>query len=418
MVHAFPEIVDQHVEEAAFLWLLRDTATCAPNYNLGHLGDLDERIDAHLDGLRVAGAVGWEACKEQLEWREAGEVFVAACIALQTRIGRRVAHVLEIAAESSELARGFVAALAWLPIDDVQPTIYSLLKSRDAVTRRIGIAALAVHRRDPGTHLVDALADPHPTVRSRAVKAAGELGRRDLRPVSDGNADCADPGVRFWTAWTNALLGDVRATSALCETAIQGGADALKACDLATRTMTPGAATKWRRYLADVDAGSRLAIVAADAHGDPAAVPWLIGLMADNASARFAGEAFSSITGVNLTACGLSAQRPDGFESGPTDDPSDDNVAIDPDENLPWPRQAAIRAWWSQHGHRFTTGTRYLMGWPIGPDTIYHVLASGTQRQRGAAALELALRSPRQPLFEVRARADHQRHALVTLALR
>src|SRR2546430_15909749 len=55
---AITEIVEQHAEEAAILWAQRDKAVLAPNYSLKDLARLDERVEAHLDGLRVAGESG------------------------------------------------------------------------------------------------------------------------------------------------------------------------------------------------------------------------------------------------------------------------------------------------------------------------------------------------------------------------
>lgn len=52
------DIVSQHAEEAAFLWLLRDRAVYAPHYSLADLSELDDRVEAHLDGLRIAGDAG------------------------------------------------------------------------------------------------------------------------------------------------------------------------------------------------------------------------------------------------------------------------------------------------------------------------------------------------------------------------
>jgi uncharacterized protein (TIGR02270 family) len=411
MARVFPEIVNQHAEEAAFLWLLRDEATRAPNYDLCDLAELDERIDAHLDGLRVAGTEGWNACQRGLEWHEAGEVFAAAHVALQTRIGRRVNQVLDVAVQSPELARGFVDALGWFPYDEIALTISTLAASRDPAIRRIGIAASAVHRQDPGDALVAAVTDPRSIVRVPALKAAGELGRRDLLPVCHEQQG-EDFDHRFWTGWTASLLGDERGTAMLCDSAVSGGSLAGAACDLATRPMTASEAAAWRRYLADSEGDWRLAITAARAFGDPAAVPWLIELMASEPFARAAGEAFSFITGVDLSVAGLAVRPPDGFESGPTDDIDDDDVAMDPDENLPWPHQRGVIAWWSRHSDYFADGFRYLAGRPIDANSLHDVLVRGTQRLRAAAALELVLLRPGQPLFEVRARADHQQRTL------
>ena len=60
-----PVVLSQHTEEAAFLWLLRNAAVHQPHYSLSDLAHHDGRIDAHLDGLRIAGDEGWESRKGQ-----------------------------------------------------------------------------------------------------------------------------------------------------------------------------------------------------------------------------------------------------------------------------------------------------------------------------------------------------------------
>jgi hypothetical protein len=57
-------------------------------------------------------------------------------------------------------------------------------------------------------------------------------------------------------------------------------------------------------------------------------------------------------------------------------------------------------------------GTRYLAGLPITEENCRHVLIHGYQRQRMAAALELALMNPGQPLFETRAPGFRQQRLL------
>lgn len=410
------DVVEQHAEESAFLWILRNEATRAPNHDLTSLAELDERIDAHLDGLRVAGAQGWEICREQLAWREAGEVFAAAHVALQSRIGKRLDFVLDVATESKELMRGLIAALAWLPFDEVQHAIHALLASADPCMRRIGIAASATHRWDPGVVLAAAVLDSNAVLCARAVKAAAELGRCDLLSLF-GDSEAATEENSFWHAWSATLLGAQESVEPLRGIALEDGVFAAIACDLATRCVPPNDAVDWHRELV-ASGRCRLAIIVAGALGDPALVPWLIGLMEVESHARAAGEAFASITGVELTRGGLAAARPDAFESGPNDDPDDDNVAIDPDEHLPWPRPTAVAKWWSANKTSYMTRNRYLMGRPICASSLQQVLARGNQRQRRAAALELVLSEPGQPLFEVRARADRQLDMLRSRAQR
>ena len=76
-----PEIVRQHAEMAAFLWTVYDRALLFPEENpdmdADRLARLVARLDAHLDGLRVAGAEGRRIASERFaEYPEAGELFV------------------------------------------------------------------------------------------------------------------------------------------------------------------------------------------------------------------------------------------------------------------------------------------------------------------------------------------------------
>ena len=128
--------------------------------------------------------------------------------------------------------------------------------------------------------------------------------------------------------------------------------------------------------------------------------------------ARVVGEAFTSITGADWGEEQLEGEKPEGFEAGPTDNPEDEEVAMDPDEDLPWPNLERIKKWWDRNKSRFSTGARYLGGKPITKDSLQQLLRTGMQRQRLAAVLELALLQPGQPVFEVRMRGDRQKTML------
>ncbi|HEB94602.1 MAG TPA: hypothetical protein ENI94_14340 [Gammaproteobacteria bacterium] len=137
--------------------------------------------------------------------------------------------------------------------------------------------------------------------------------------------------------------------------------------------------------------------------GDPVVIPWLIELMTNPELARVAGESFSMITGVDIAYDDLEGEWPDGFETGPTENPQDEDVAMDPDEDLAWPEPDLIQSWWQENSKHFHPGTRYLCGQPISVEHCQKVLRDGYQRQRRAAALELALLQTDAPLFNTRA---------------
>lgn len=411
-VRIFGNVVSQHAEEAAFQWLLRDGAVGEPHYLLRDLANLDEKVEAHLDGLRIAGDAGWRIVGEELAWEEAGEVFTGAVLAFESGDEGRIGQVLEVGTQSVELARGVISALGWLPLEKAKPHIERLLDADEPMRRRIGIGAAGAHRYDPGRKLNDALADGEPMVLSRALKAAGELGRVDTKAIVVQHLASADAPVRFWAAWSAVLLGELAGISALREIAEDGGPFAERAADLAARRMNPVEALAWQEELAGREGQLRLAVKVAGAIGDPVLVPWLLERMATPELARPAGEAFSSITGVDIAYEDLEGEWPEGFEAGPTEEPEDENVELDPDEDLPWPEPELVRGWWSGNQARFPAGKRYLVGRTIAPETLQEVLRTGMQRQRAAAALELTLAQPGRALFEVRARGDRQRRIL------
>jgi uncharacterized protein (TIGR02270 family) len=407
------EICEEHARQAAFLWLLRDSAARDAAYDLNDLCELDERVEAHLDGLRLAGEAGWEACVALLAEPEGGEVFGAAVVAVDRWDLRGVARVLNAFGGAPDVGRGFVAALGWTPFDRVRRILPGLLAGRcPPVLHWLGISACVAHRQDPGAALGYAILSKDSRLKARALRAAGELGRADLLNEIRAELRSPDDACRFWASFSAALFGDPASAQALWGFASSGGDFAERAACMAMRRMDPGVAYTWLYSLAGYARDARVPLSAAAALGDPAIVPYLLEAMKSPETARLAGAALTMITGVNFAAEELEGAPPPGFQSGPTDDPADENVSMDPDESAPWPDVAAVTAWWQRHAGDYRRGTRYLLGKPMSIEWLEHVLWGGSQPSRAAAALELSLRQPRRPVFEVRAPGPSQRERL------
>jgi len=397
-------VLEQHAEDAAFLWILRDFAIHAPHYSRSDLAKLDLRLEAHLDGLRIAGPHGWAVLKESLALEETGEIFAAAVVAFESGDPKRTDLVLDAGTATPELERGLVSAIGWLPPKKADRLIKALLASDSKPRRRVGVGGAAIRRLDFEKEFLAAVKDNDPLLRARGLRAIAEMGMTKHAALFPRYLDAVDPAVGYAAAWGGALVsGDPAAVAALQAFATSPGRKSREALVLAVRRMAPAAASAWREKLAKKPETLRQAVIAAGAAGDPEAVPWLLDQTALPAVARVAGEALSMITGVDLAYQDLDGDQPEGFEAGPNDDPKDENVEPDPDEDLPWPHPGRARAWWASQQSRFASGKRYLVGKEITAESLRDLLRTGCQRQRAAAALELAMREPGTPLQEVRA---------------
>jgi uncharacterized protein (TIGR02270 family) len=414
-------VIQQHVEDAAILYATRTLLARAPHVKLRHLRRFDDRLEAHLDGLVVAGAGAWRLCEAALERPAAGAVFTAAVTALADRhnggaMSDRLSRLLASSRSLPSGRAGLLAAFGWLESDQLRGVVATLLQSTDPMQCFVGITACALHRVDPGLTSARRFEDDSPLVRARAWRTAGEIGRRELVSTAAAAIGDDDPACQFWAAWSAVLLGDKHnALDVVASIAAVPGPFRARAFQLALQAKGTQSAHDLLAGIGKDPANLRWLIRGAGLAGDPAYVPWLIGQMAEIKTTRLAGEAFSLITGLDLAWLDLEVKPPENFESGPNDDPNDPNVDMDEDDGLPWPDAIELQAWWHANSQRFQPGMRYFMGQPLNRDHCLRVLQEGFQRQRIAAAFYLSLLNPGTPLFEWRAPARRQQRLLAEM---
>ena len=399
-----PHIIDQHAEEAAFLWELRASAVHQPHYTASDVAALDERVEAHLDGLRIAADYGWEVAAANLVAESPGEVFAAAVLAIESHDTARLERVLEATTSKAEarLGRGFISAMGWVDARHAEPLIHTLLHDGRPERRILGLRGAGVRRHRALLDVDPTRWRDDPSTEAPLLRGLGELGAVErLHHCLRGlRSEC--PEVRFWSAWSSTLLCHRDAVGILRELAEAPGPHAARALQLAGRALPMGSSLAWHAELAAQPGTLRLAVQLAGAMGVPGLVPWLMEQMSIPDVARVAGESFSMLTGLDLAYDDLDRDAPDGFSAGPTESPDDEDIRMDADENLPWPDPALVSRWWAEHSDTFVAGHRYLLGSRIGPTT--EPSGKPTQRQRAACAIEAALAAPDRPLTEVRTR--------------
>lgn len=410
-----PNVVSQHVEDAASLRSTRSVLVRAPHVRLLHLGRADDRLRAHLDGISVAGDAGYRMAQIALELPGVGQLFTVAVAAVERRDLDQLQRLAMLADKVPETRRALASAYGWVSAPALRGLTAPLLAAADATLRWFGVAACAAHRVDPGTILDAALSDGDAPLRARALRAAGELGRGDLldeciaHAVSDADAAC-----RYQAAWSARLLGErSRADPVLREIALQNSPDAHDALQLALLGADLDSARALVRELGADGSAPRATIRAAGWAGDVHVVPWLIQQMADDRHARLAGESFTLLTGADLARFDLERKPPAAAVGERSEEPSDADVSLDEDDSLPWPDVARVQAWWDANArHMPLRAVRCFMGMAAEPAHCAHVLREGAQRQRRCAALLLALLRPKSGLFNFAAPAWRQERLL------
>lgn len=406
MIH----VIAQHAEDAALLWLQRQEAIRAPHFRLHHLTRLDERLAAHLDGLCVAAEEGraWP-CDEADELP--GNLFAATVVAL-CAAPQRLDELLKRAQALPDTHAEVISAFGWVEAATLQGVVKTLLDTAEPFRVRVGIAACAKHRVNPGAALTSALASEDASLRASALQAAGVLGRSDLLATCLSHLQDEDEGVRIEAAYASVLLGDrQQALTALEDIATTSGPAQTHALDLALIAAPAERAHALLQRLAREPTQLRQLIIGSGVAGDTRYLPWLLQQMEQPELARIAGGAFAMICGLDLAEQDLEGEEPRGFLAGPTDDPDDPDVALDADENLPWPDLPKLQQWWQNQAPAFAEGQILFNGEPR-MHTAATVLRDGCQRQRELAALMLALAQPGTLVFNVASPAGRQKAAL------
>lgn len=406
-MNAYSDIYEQYVDDGSFLWVLRSIVINQPHYRKSDIRELEERIEAQLDGLMTSTDVAWNTCIKALSLEEPGEVFVATVVAFRSHDSAKIQKAIEVGLTSDSTFKGLVSALGWLPNSLINPWIQKLFISKDLNHKYLALAACSVRRENPADYLKTLLSrddcKQHVKLYARALRLIGELKRQDLKPFLAEAIKSEDENVRFWACWSSILLGNNEAVNLLEPYIFKACEHQMQAVNIAFRVLPIDQARVLISKLSNDKEQVRVIIKATGILGDPHAVNWLILKMRESALSRLAAESFTMITGFELTQHQLERDIPTHIYTHPGDTDDEDEV-LDQDDNLLWPDHQQVTALWSEKSKNFISGQKYFMGESLTPEVLNNKLLFGNQRQRHAAALELALLTPNGALLNTKSK--------------
>lgn len=417
MVAILEDIVYQHAEDASALWHRRSLAASEPHYSLADLYELDNRVSAHLKGLLVAGADAEPLIDQLVDAEDDGAIFTAGLVAIEGGRSERfdkLVERLETTDVDTSVLPQLASALAWVEPGRLAGVVKGLLNVKSPAHSILGLLACSAHGKATESIVRPHLESDNTELRTVATRVAANTALTGALPILKALTGEREPAEKFEYARALALLGDKAGALSLLPSLVMADGDvAGSALKLYLQIASVGEGKSLLKTLDKTPGRERDVVSGFGVVGDPVAIPWLIGKMSDRMLNRLAGESVSMITGTDIVEQNLELDYtpPEAGESGPDDDPENDDVALDEDEDLPWCNPETTSHWWSGNA-TFSAGQRYVAGYPKTADNLSAVLKNGLQRQRAVAATDLAISQPQQRYIDTRLPAKRQLEVL------
>jgi uncharacterized protein (TIGR02270 family) len=381
-----PDILEEHLEELAFLWGQRTNALRSSDYTMREIRLLEERIEAHADGLLVVGDRLVPFVEEALAGDDPNTLFAAtfALLRLNTDASlQRVLRALESAAEPR--LEGIRAALCHGPIDRLVHHLQSILVSAPAPSASTAAEALAFHGalNPTAARIHDFLTDHIPTARQTGWRIAAYLGLQlDARTYAAAMRD-ENPAVRAAALTTAAWNGEQAVLAIARQAAATPTPDHLDALRFLAILGGPDDLQRMASIgMADALGASRFDLVAS--YGHPALVDLLLVEMSraekDPEAGAAAGAAFARVTGKNVESDHRAKVPPGG---GPPPDDFDAEFQ----EEVTLPDYPAAYRHWQEVKPRLGQAGRLAKGFDVAGGLTAETFAALDMQSRWEACL-------------------------------
>jgi uncharacterized protein (TIGR02270 family) len=390
------DVLEEHLDEAAFLWSQWERALVSPSFELSDIAELEERLLAHLDGLVVGGeTAASELLLPALEMDEAERISSAAFALLAGNGKRELEETLAVLDGGDAVQReGVGRALELSEREGLEALLRKRLTAEDVALRVMAFRVLAFRGAVPAETRVEWLYRDDEKQVVAALRDPSPLSRDIVQTVLPQLLVDPRPGVRE-AAIMAGLVSGARAAWKACRKVAEEGRAGRRQCLLVLALGGEVEDVEWLVGLLGQEELREDVLWALGFSGRAVAAEACLKWMGDEKVSALAGEAFSAITGLKLE--GAYRMPPEEGEEEALvpleEEDLDAELVPGPEASLPVPIREAVEGWWQKARKDFERGARYLRGRKMGAAELLDALGSEPMRRRPVHALELAIRS-------------------------
>jgi uncharacterized protein (TIGR02270 family) len=346
-------ILEDHLDEVLFLFRQRCLALEALDLGVTHLAEIEERLDAHVDGLRVGRDSAWELCSPLLTAADPGSIFAAAALALASGNDEYMDEVEKaVQGASADSREGLLWAWRLAQHPGAVERLRAWSASNDETLQAAAVDALSFRKIDPGEARERGLAGTNPIWLCASARASGRLRSLDSTARVRALLEAPDPAVACAALEALAVLDPETARGAARARLDAGGPVSVTAAlILGALGDARDIAALERSAAAEEPALSRAGFLALGNLGYGRTVATLLELLGEDRRGKVAGATLRRILG----------PRPPWASLAPG---AEQEEAADwlPEDDLPAWQPEPLRAWWASSGHEFEAGVRYYAG--------------------------------------------------------
>lgn len=423
------EVIEEHFEEAEFLFESWQSTLHSPDYTLDELGEtIEQRLAAHLDGLliggpKVAEKLLYPAIKEA---NDPAQATVAALVLLQTDDRAdmyQVFDALKNTKDTQQQALALALTLSERPKLD-QVLLNQFEQAQAPEEKAVWLEIFAERYLDPGIRLGQCFNTEYLPLLCAALKAASRSGRREFLDYSEYYLQAEAAELRDVAIETGLIFGSQDAWL-MCRH-VAGEPNELQQKAMLLLALLGGRSDHQLLHAHLEDPNTREGALWAlgftgSVQSADQCIPFV--LTDDERLAKLAAETLASIGGFDFI-------NEDAFQAEPIieeeenhalppleEDDLEDDLVPDGVDELPLPNPSAITEWWNNHRDKFSDNQRYIAGQRHSPAMIVQALETHPLRRRHARALELMIRTRGTRLIATNAFSPRQKRQLESLKL-